>query len=75
MVTNGLLVATALADHPGIAVLVPGGQLRLSAMSLVQSDGLFQPLEQQTLDHIPARYRPDDNSWTGFSEKPTFVPT
>jgi DeoR family transcriptional regulator of aga operon len=35
MVTNGLLVATALADAPGISVLVTGGMLRLSAMSLV----------------------------------------
>src|SRR5919201_1614732 len=35
VVTNGLLVATALADAPGITVLVPGGALRLSAMSLV----------------------------------------
>ena len=33
--TNGLLVATALADAPGITVLVTGGTLRLSAMSLV----------------------------------------
>src|SRR3982750_1374469 len=35
VVTNGLLVATALADAPGIAVLVTGGMLRMSAMSLV----------------------------------------
>ncbi len=35
VVTNGLLVATALADSPGISVLVTGGMLRLSAMSLV----------------------------------------
>ena len=35
VLTNGLLVATALADAPGITVLVPGGTLRLSAMSLV----------------------------------------
>jgi DeoR/GlpR family transcriptional regulator of sugar metabolism len=35
VVTNGLLVATALADAPGITVIVPGGLLRLSAMSLV----------------------------------------
>jgi DeoR/GlpR family transcriptional regulator of sugar metabolism len=39
VVTNGLLVATALADAPGIAVIVPGGQLRLSAMSLVGDFG------------------------------------
>ena len=35
VVTNGLLVATAFADAPGITVLVTGGTLRLSAMSLV----------------------------------------
>jgi DeoR/GlpR family transcriptional regulator of sugar metabolism len=35
VVTNGLLVATALADAPGITVLVTGGELRLSALSLV----------------------------------------
>src|ERR1700704_4874962 len=35
VVTNGLLVAPALADVPGITVLVTGGTLRLSAMSLV----------------------------------------
>jgi DeoR family transcriptional regulator, aga operon transcriptional repressor len=35
VVTNGLLVATALADAPGITVIVTGGILRLSAMSLV----------------------------------------
>jgi DeoR/GlpR family transcriptional regulator of sugar metabolism len=35
VVTNGLLVATALAEAPGVTVLVTGGALRLSAMSLV----------------------------------------
>ena len=35
VVTNGLLVATALADAAGITVLVTGGTLRLFAMSLV----------------------------------------
>jgi DeoR/GlpR family transcriptional regulator of sugar metabolism len=35
VVTNGLLVATALADAPGITVVVTGGMLRISAMSLV----------------------------------------
>jgi DeoR family transcriptional regulator, aga operon transcriptional repressor len=35
VVTNGLRVATALADAPGISVIVPGGVLRLPAMSLV----------------------------------------
>jgi DeoR/GlpR family transcriptional regulator of sugar metabolism len=35
VVTNGLLIAAALADAPGISVLVTGGMLRLHAMSLV----------------------------------------
>jgi DeoR/GlpR family transcriptional regulator of sugar metabolism len=35
VVTNGLLVAAALADAPGIAVLVTGGMLRPAAMSVV----------------------------------------
>jgi DeoR/GlpR family transcriptional regulator of sugar metabolism len=39
VITNGLLVATALADAPGITVLVTGGMLRLSAMSLVGDFG------------------------------------
>lgn len=40
VVTNGLLIAAALADAPGISVLVTGGMLRLSAMSLVGDLGL-----------------------------------
>jgi DeoR/GlpR family transcriptional regulator of sugar metabolism len=35
VVTNGLRVASALADAPGVSVIVPGGVLRLAAMSLV----------------------------------------
>lgn len=35
VVTNGLLIAAALSDAPGISVLVTGGMLRLQAMSLV----------------------------------------
>jgi DeoR/GlpR family transcriptional regulator of sugar metabolism len=35
VVTNGLRVAAALADAPGVSVIVPGGILRLAAMSLV----------------------------------------
>jgi DeoR/GlpR family transcriptional regulator of sugar metabolism len=35
VVTNGLVVAAALAEAPGVSVLVTGGMLRLSAMSLV----------------------------------------
>ena len=39
VVTNGLLIAAALADAPGISVLVTGGMLRLHAMSLVGDIG------------------------------------
>src|SRR6185312_13794553 len=39
VVTNGLLVATALADARGVTVIVTGGALRLSAMSLVGDFG------------------------------------
>jgi DeoR/GlpR family transcriptional regulator of sugar metabolism len=35
VVTNGLLIAAALADTPGISVVVTGGVLRLPAMSVV----------------------------------------
>src|ERR671930_1698512 len=35
VVTNGLLIAAALADAPGITVLVTGGMLRLPSMSLI----------------------------------------
>jgi DeoR/GlpR family transcriptional regulator of sugar metabolism len=35
VVTNGLLIASVLADSPGVSVLVTGGLLRLPAMSLV----------------------------------------
>jgi len=35
IVTNGIVVAASLADVPGVSVLVTGGMLRLSAMSLV----------------------------------------
>jgi DeoR/GlpR family transcriptional regulator of sugar metabolism len=39
VVTNGLLVAAALADAPGVTVLVTGGLLRRLAMSLVGDFG------------------------------------
>jgi DeoR family transcriptional regulator of aga operon len=35
VVTNGLRIATALADAPGVSVIVPGGVVRYAAMSLV----------------------------------------
>jgi DeoR/GlpR family transcriptional regulator of sugar metabolism len=40
VVTNGLLIAAALAEAPGITVLVTGGTLRLQAMSLVGDVGV-----------------------------------
>ena len=35
VVTNGILIAAALADAPGITVLVTGGMLRVPSMSLI----------------------------------------
>jgi DeoR/GlpR family transcriptional regulator of sugar metabolism len=35
VVTNGLRIATALADAPGVSVIVPGGVVRMAAMSVV----------------------------------------
>lgn len=35
VVTNGLIIAAALADSPGVTVLVTGGMLRHEAMSVV----------------------------------------
>src|SRR5262249_32476761 len=35
VVTNGLLIAVALAESPGVNVLVTGGMFRLPAMSVV----------------------------------------
>ncbi len=43
------------------------------AMSLVQSEDLFEPLPQQTLDQIPEQYRADDGSWTGFAARSTVL--
>jgi iron(III) transport system substrate-binding protein len=43
------------------------------AMSLVQSKGLFETLPDSTLDQIPAQYRPDDGSWTGFAARSTVL--
>ncbi len=43
------------------------------AMSLVQSKDLLAPLEAKTLEHIPAQYRPDDGSWTGFAARSTVL--
>jgi DeoR/GlpR family transcriptional regulator of sugar metabolism len=49
VVTNGLLIAAALADAPGVTVLVTGGMLRLPAMSLV-GDMATRSLEAIRID-------------------------
>ena len=43
------------------------------AMTLVQGNDLFAPLQQRTLDLIPEQYRPDDGSWTGFAARSTVL--
>jgi iron(III) transport system substrate-binding protein len=43
------------------------------AMTLVDGKGLFRPLDQGTLDLIPAQYRPDDGRWTGFAGRSTVL--
>lgn len=43
------------------------------AMSLVQSKGLLTELDPSTLDHVPAQYRPDDGTWTGFAARSTVL--
>ena len=43
------------------------------AMSLVQSKGLLATLDAGTLGNIPAEYRPDDGSWTGFAARSTVL--
>lgn len=43
------------------------------AMSLVQSKGLLTKLDATTLDRIPAQYRPDDGTWTGFAARSTVL--
>ncbi len=42
-------------------------------MSLVGGNGLLAPLDQATLDMIPAQYRPADGTWTGFAARSTVV--
>ena len=43
------------------------------AMSLVESKGLFAPLDQTTLDRIPEQYRPASGDWTGFVARSTVL--
>ena len=41
------------------------------AMSLVDGRGLFTPVAAPAVSQVPARYRPDDNSWVGFAARQT----
>ena len=43
------------------------------AMSLVERAGLFAPLDEETLDPIPAQYRPASGLWTGFAARSTVL--
>lgn len=43
------------------------------AMSLVDSEDLFAPLEQDTLDAVPARYSPSNGHWMGFVARSTVL--
>ena len=51
------------------------------AMALVEKAGLFAPVDQATLDQVPAAYRPSTGAWTGiaarstvFAYNPTLLP-
>lgn len=50
VITNGLRLASELAGHPGIAVLMLGGRVRWEALSVVGQlgDGLFRRVNVQT---------------------------
>ena len=50
VITNGLRIATELAGHPGITVVMPGGFLRWEALSLIGplGEGLFDKVNIQT---------------------------
>jgi DeoR/GlpR family transcriptional regulator of sugar metabolism len=49
VVTNGLLIAAALADAPGVTVLLTGGMLRQAALSVV-GDLAAQVLHSTRID-------------------------
>lgn len=50
VITNGLRLASELAGHPGITVLMLGGRVRWEALSVVGQlgDGLFKRINVQT---------------------------
>ena len=41
------------------------------AMSLVENEGLFAPVDQSTLDLVPEQYRPASGLWTGIAARST----
>jgi iron(III) transport system substrate-binding protein len=43
------------------------------AMSAVERAGLFAPLEEATVEPIPAQYRPESGDWTGFVARSTVL--
>jgi iron(III) transport system substrate-binding protein len=43
------------------------------AMSLVDSNGLFAPLDAATLAQVPAQYQAEDGKWTGFAARSTVL--
>jgi iron(III) transport system substrate-binding protein len=43
------------------------------AMTMVDNAGLLATLDQETLDQIPAQYRPSNGHWLGFAGRSTVV--
>ena len=43
------------------------------AMSAVEGAGLFAPLDDATVEPIPAQYRPESGDWTGFVARSTVL--
>jgi iron(III) transport system substrate-binding protein len=43
------------------------------AMSAVERAGLFAPLDEATVEPIPAQYRPESGDWTGFVARSTVL--
>lgn len=41
------------------------------AMALVENAGLLAPVDQVTLDQVPAAYRPSSGNWTGIAARST----
>ncbi len=57
------------ADSPADVFLTENSP----AMSLVESEGLFAPVDESTLEVIPAEFRPASGDWTGFIARSTVV--